>query len=234
MTIMERLAAEVGDRRGAAAADRLCELCVEWFTVDAAALSLVFDGASTGTLGASGDDARRYDELQFVLGEGPCLSSVETRAPVLVPDLTDGARRRWPLYASALSDCGVGAVFALPVVLAGEYIGALDLFRTAPEPLTAEQVDGALAVAVLAALPLLDLMAVGLRATAADPDGAGWEDLNALTRVEVSQATGMIVSQLDLEPAHALARLRAHAYATGRSVTAVARDVLDRRLRLEP
>jgi hypothetical protein len=35
------------------------------------------------------------------------------------------------------------------------------------------------------------------------------------------------------EPAVALVRLRAHAYATGRRATDVARDILDRRLRLE-
>jgi hypothetical protein len=43
----------------------------------------------------------------------------------------------------------------------------------------------------------------------------------------------MLVAQLGVEPAEALVRLRAHAYATGRSSTDVARDILDRRLRLE-
>jgi hypothetical protein len=45
--------------------------------------------------------------------------------------------------------------------------------------------------------------------------------------------TGMLVAQLEVEPAEALVRLRAHAFATGRSATAVACDILDRRLRLE-
>jgi hypothetical protein len=41
-------------------------------------------------------------------------------------------------------------------------------------------------------------------------------------------------AQLEVEPAEALVRLRAHAYAAGRSATGVARDILDRRLRLRP
>ena len=49
----------------------------------------------------------------------------------------------------------------------------------------------------------------------------------------MSQATGMLVAQLGIEPADALVRLRAHAYATGASATDVARGILDRRLRLE-
>jgi hypothetical protein len=54
-----------------------------------------------------------------------------------------------------------------------------------------------------------------------------------LSRAEVSQATGMLVAQLEVEPAEALVRLRARAFATGRSPTAVACDILDRRLRVK-
>lgn len=70
-------------------------------------------------------------------------------------------------------------------------------------------------------------------AAGADPKSSAWAELNTLSRTEVSQATGMLVAQLEVEPAEALVRLRAHAYATGRSVTDVARDILDRRLKLE-
>ena len=233
MTILEHLSGEVGSRRGAAAADRLCELCVELFAVDAAAISLIFDGASTGSLGASSGPARVWDELQFPLGEGPCLESVADKAPVLVPDLTIAAPARWPLYTSAMLDQGVHAVYALPIALAGEYVGAVDLYRRTAGPLDTDQMDGALAVAALAQLPLLDLLAASLHETASDPDSSAWQELNALTRVEVSQATGVLIGQLDLEPAEALVRLRAYAYAHGRSTTAVARDIIDGRLRLE-
>ena len=73
VSILDQLVAAVGDNRGAGAADRLCEACVGLLEVDAAALSLILDGANTGTLGASGAPARLYDELQFTFGEGPCL-----------------------------------------------------------------------------------------------------------------------------------------------------------------
>jgi AmiR/NasT family two-component response regulator len=72
-----------------------------------------------------------------------------------------------------------------------------------------------------------------MHAAVADPNSNAWAELHALSRAEVSQATGMLVAQLDVEPAEALVRLRAHAYASGRSATDVARDILDRRLRLE-
>ncbi len=223
----------VGDRRGVAAADRLCAACVDLFEVDAAAISLVFDGSNTGTLGASDAQARSYDELQFTLGEGPCLESVSIRAPVLVIDLADPDRpeeTRWPIYGPAMLARGVHGVFAVPVLVAGEYIGALDLFRSRPGALGSDELAGALIAAELAELPLLDLLGGDLQAAIADPDSFAWTELNSITRSEVAQATGMLVGQLEIEPADALVRLRAYAYSVGRSATDVARDILEHRL----
>jgi hypothetical protein len=233
MAIREQLLSAVDGRRGLDAADRLCEACVTLLDVDAAAISLVFDGTNNGTLGSSDAPARRYDELQFILGEGPCLDSVSSRAPVVVQDLADPEDRRWPIYGPAMLDLKVRGVQAMPVVVAGEYVGALDLFRTKPGSFNAEQFSGAIAAAELAGMPLLDLLEADLQAAAADPESNAWAELNTLSRAEVSQATGMLVAQLEIEPAEALVRLRAHAYATGRTATEVARDIIDRRLRLE-
>jgi hypothetical protein len=233
MAIAERLLAAVGDRRGVGAADRLCEACVVLFDVDAAAISLVFDGTNTGTLGASGAPARVYDELQFTLGEGPCLDSVAHRAPVLVEDLAALGSARWPAYGPAMLAHRIHGVYAMPVVVAGEYIGALDLFRSDPGLLGDEQLAGALVAAELAEMPFLDLIGEDLQAAVADPDSNAWSELNALSRAEVSQATGMLVAQLEVEPTEALVRLRAYAYAAGRTSTDVARDILARRLRLD-
>jgi ANTAR domain/GAF domain len=233
VAIHEQLRAAVDGRRGVAAADSLCEVCVTLFGIDAAAISLLFDGASSGTLGSSGSSARVYDELQFTLGEGPCLDCVALGAPILVTDLANASDVRWPTYGPAMLDHEIRGVFAIPVVLAGEYVGALDLFREQPGELPDEYLGGAIVAAELAGISLLDLMDSDLQAAVNDPNSSAWAELNALSRVEVSQATGVLVAQLGVDPAEALVRLRAHAYATNRSATDVARDVLDWRLKLE-
>jgi GAF domain/ANTAR domain len=233
VAINELLRAAVDGRRGLAAADSLCDACVTLFDIDAAAISLVFAGVTSGTLGSSGAAARAYDELQFTYGEGPCLDSVSTRAPVLVADLAQPSNGRWPAYGPALLDYKVRGIFAIPVVVAGEYVGALDLFRIQPGELQDDQLAGAVVAAELASAPLLDVMDSDLQAAVNDPHSNAWADFNILSRTEVSQATGMLIAQLEIEPAVALVRLRAHAYATDRSVTDVARDILNRRLRLE-
>lgn len=201
--------------------------------IDAAAISLVFDGANTGTLGSSGEQARAYDELQFTLGEGPCLESVSRRAPVLVTDLADRQGERWPVYGPAMIDLQIRGVYAMPVVVAGKYVGAMDFFRAVPGQFAGPQLSGAIVAAELAAIPVLDLLDADLQAAAAEPGTNAWAELNALSRSEVSQATGMLVAQLQIGPAEALLRLRARAYATGRAATDVARDILERRLQLD-
>src|SRR6478752_1781122 len=165
--------------------DRLCEACVTLLDVDAAAISLVFDGANTGTLGSSGEFARVYDELQFTLGEGPCLESVSRRAPVLVTDLADGNDRRWPVYGPAMLDHRIRGVYAMPVVVAGEYVGALDLFRVLPGQLGGGQLAGSIVAAELAGMPLLDLLDSDMKAAVSDPGSNAWAELNALSRAEV-------------------------------------------------
>ncbi len=203
------------------------------FDVDAAAISLIFEGAASGTLGSSGASARAYDELQFTFGEGPCVDCVAMGSPVLVTDLANTNEVRWPAYGPAMLNHQIRGIFAIPVVLAGIYVGALDLFRTHPGELASDHLAGAFVAAELAGIPLLDLLASDLQAAVDDPDSNAWAELNVLSRAEVSQATGMLVAQLDIDPAEALVRLRGHAYATGRSATDVARDILDRRLKLD-
>lgn len=234
MTSIEGLLTEaIGRHRGSAAADRLCKACVAFLAVDAAAISLIFDGANAGTLGASSDLAREYDELQFTSGEGPCLESVSTRAPVLTTDLAaDVEAGRWPAYGPALLGYDIAGVFAMPVVVAGQYVGALDLYRQRSAALVGDDFAGALVAAELAEMPLLDLLAEDLQAAADNPASPAWAELHKITRDEVSQATGMLVAQLEIEPAEALVRLRAHAFATNRSATDVAHDIVARRLRL--
>ena len=233
-SIDDELLHAMGDQRGPGAADRLCEACVRLLGFDAAAISLVFDGANAGTLGASGVAARKYDEEQFTFGEGPCLEAVARRGPVIVLDLADPREHRWPAYGPAMLAHQIRGICALPIVVAGEYVGALDLYQAQPATLTGPQVQCVAAAAELAQLPLLDLREQNLDHAVSTPDSRAWIELNTLTRAEVSQATGMLIVQLQVDAPTALMRLRAHAYAAGRSTTEVARDILSRRLRLDP
>ena len=219
-----------GAERGLAVADRLCRACVDLLDVDGAAVSLVRAGATQGTFGSSSALSRRLDEYQFTFGEGPCLDSVRDGSAIQVPDLSVAGR--WPAFTSAALEEGVHAVYALPVTISRTPVGALDLFRTAPGPLAGSALTGGLLAADLAALPLLDLMSADVDWTGLG-GGDPWSELDSLERVEVYQATGMIIGHLDVGPAEALVRLRAHAFAHGMTASEVAWAIVRRELVLE-
>jgi hypothetical protein len=232
----EQLRANLGSAMAAAgtgllAANELCGACVELLGVDGAAISFVHGGVSHGTYGSSGELGRHLDELQFTLGQGPCLDAVAHDRPVLVPDLAAVTEQRWPAFAGAVLDAGVRAVFAFPVSIAAVPVGAIDLFCYQPGPLRTDQLDASLHAAELAALPLLDLM--GMDWTRTDDSGEPWTQLASLERVEVYQATGMIMAQLGVGPAEALIRLRGHAFAHDQTASEVAWAIVRRALSFE-
>ena len=222
-----------GAGSGRVAADRLCAACVDLLGVDGAAVSIIYQGSISRSLAASSALSRELDELQFTLGEGPCLQSAASAAPALVPDLDDAAGVAWPGFAAAAAQRGVRAVFALPISVVSYPIGALDLYRNAPGDLSSDGLSGGLLAAELAALPLLNLMGMDLDAAVSDESSTAWEQLSSLTRVEVYQAAGMLVAQLGVTPSEAVLRLRGYAFAHDRTASEVAFDILERRLRLD-
>jgi hypothetical protein len=179
---------------------------------------------------ASGPLTEELEELQFLLGEGPCMDAVAGHGPVLVPDLAGpDAHRRWPVFAPAAVDRGVRGMFAFPVAAGAALVGVLDVYREHPGSLAQQELADALTFADVILLLALDYQ----RGIAADP-GDLLDTTHGARRAHVHQATGMVAAQLEVSVTDALAALRAYAFAHGRRLADVAADVLDRRLRLTP
>jgi hypothetical protein len=176
--------------------------------------------------------SRSLDELQFTFGEGPCLAAVSGGAPVLVPDLSNPHEVRWPAFREAALEAGVSAVFAFPVTIASTHVGALDLFNRRPGLMLPAELAGALRAAELASLPLMGLMTADVDWANVSQGEEDWDQLGSLERVEVYQATGMLLAALDVTPEEALARLRAHAYAHAMTASEVAWAIVEGRLTL--
>jgi len=208
--------------------DRISRLCIGLAAVTGAGISVMTAAGNTGTVYASDDVAARIEELQFTLGEGPCMDAFFTGDPVFVEDLLDpseGIATRWPGFLEAAAEVGVRAVFGFPLRIGVIKVGVLDLYRNEPGPLSPEQLTDALLAADAAARSLLDLDAAtsgGFIEAASD---------RSAYRLEVHQATGMMKIQLQSSMADALMTLRAYAFAEDRGMNEVAADVIARRLR---
>jgi len=71
-----------------------------------ATITLVVGRTKVQTRAATGARARRTDELQTELDDGPCLTTIWEQETVHIPDMA--TESRWPRFAAAAAEAGVG------------------------------------------------------------------------------------------------------------------------------
>lgn len=207
---------------------RFCGACDEALPVDGVGITLMMHDhlESRALLGASDERAGRIEDLQFSLGEGPCVSAFVSGRPALAADLEAmSAALRWPMFTREAANAGIGAVFAFPLQIGNIAIGVLDCYRSEPGPLA--EISDALVVADIITVVLLNARAGG--GAMVNPVDMSWR-----THAVVHQATGALSAQLGISIAEALVRLRAHAFRCSQPLETVAGDVLTGKLHLTP
>jgi hypothetical protein len=201
----------------------LCDTAISAAGVSSCGVTMTTRGGQSVTAYASDEEAHAVENLQHTLGEGPGVAASESGAAVLVPDLQDRHDRnfdRWPVFAKESRSTGIRAAFAFPLLLGTASIGALSLYRREAGTLTSQGVSQGWVTAEAVALSLTDPV---------EPT-AGANEVSDPMRVH--QAAGMVVVQLDLPIDQALLRMRATAFAEGRTVDELAESIVDRRRRL--
>ena len=129
--IRELVRAAEASRPGIDAVAHLCSMAAEGLPVDGVGLSVTGGPGRHSKVTATDEVSGHIEDLQVLLGQGPCVDAVATGAPVLVPDLeAPGVQARWPAFLPAVSAVGVRASFALPLVVGEVRLGAMDLYRS--------------------------------------------------------------------------------------------------------
>ncbi|MBO1767238.1 GAF and ANTAR domain-containing protein [Allobranchiibius sp. GilTou38] len=218
------------DRGVATLPQALCAACAASVPVTGVGMSLMSAHGPEEVVAATDEVATTLMELQFTLGEGPCVDASALGKPVLQPQLRRAGPDRWTGFVPAALAAGIEAVFAFPLHIGVIRLGVLSLYRDAPGVLTPECVSQALVFSDVATQILLDLQAQMPAGDVLHPDLV----VAGLGRAQVHQATGMIAVQAEVSMAAALMLLRARAYRTDRSITAVACDVLASTIRFHP
>jgi hypothetical protein len=225
LRILARLSAGADTDLGT---QRLCQVCAEVTGVSGAGIMLTSGDVPRGSLCTTNEVSARIEELQYTLGEGPCVDAYRQDRPVLESDLADPATQRWFGFAAAAVEAGVRAIFGFPLQVGSVRFGALNLYCDRPGPLSDEQHADALVMADVAAQAVLVMQAGA-------PPGAVAAVLEAGADFQyvVHQASGMVSAQLDVGVGQALIRLRAYAFGRDRPLADVAADVVGRRLRFD-
>lgn len=224
---LARIAAVLGGSDDRAAVARLLDATVEILPIEGASVAVVGDGEHLGTLAVAGEGAAAVDDLQFDLGEGPCVSVDHSQRNILEPDLAF-AGVLWPAFAPAAVALGVGAVFAFPLRVGAVRLGVLSLYAAAPGDLERGDLADAIAISRVATHLVLELQHDL-------PPGFLPDRLADIAdhRAIVHQATGMVAAQLGADVATALGRIRAYAWSRDLLVADVAAAVVARRLRFD-
>jgi hypothetical protein len=223
--ILALLAAGEGPAAGTA---RLCDVCAEVSAMSGAGIMLMSDEIPAGSLCTTNAVSTLIEDLQFELGEGPCVDAYSLGRPVLEPDLADPTTPRWFAFAPPALAAGVRAVFGFPLQVGAARLGALNLYRDRPGPLTDDQHADALVMAEVAAHEVLTMQAHASVDTVAVEFETG-----ADFHLVVHQASGMVAAQLGVTVGEALIRLRAYSFAHEGTLTDVAEAVVARRLRFD-
>jgi hypothetical protein len=221
--------AAAGRKVGPAVAEEVAGL----LDVDGVSLAMVVAGQPVAVVGTSDLAVELYDR-QAVLGEGPSMDAVRTGAPQLVESLGGSdALRRMPALSQEPVLADVGALFAFPLRIGGASLGVLTAHRRSPGPLGADGYSDALSVSALVTIAMLH--EVGTESDPSGP-GPGYTPLDPAGVLDdvVQIAAGMVAEQLAITVVDALVRIRAHAYATGQGLVAVARSIVRRETRLQP
>ena len=229
------VAAQAARRGGPVSAGDACAAAVDAVEVSGAWLVAVRGTAAGHLMRATDEVSELLAELELTLGEGPGRDAAAAGAPVLTSDLGDAsAARRWPVFASAACQAGAAALFAFPLQVGAIRTGVMGLYRERPGTLSAFQLGDALVFADTATLLLLESGSQAAGAAGAGSGPGGQPPDLAMHRAEIDQATGMLTEQLGVGIAEAFIRLRAYAYVNDLRMTDVARDIVTRRLRLQP
>jgi hypothetical protein len=203
---------------------RLARACTAVLPVDGAGLSAFTPDGFRVPLGASDDVAAIAERLQFTVGEGPCIAAHEHSARVLATE-TDLAAR-WPMFHEQLAaHTSFRAIMATPLPDPFDSFGTLDLMLNDPQRLAG--LDSADVDAVVIQISQI-LLRYSLFVDELEPRWARGPAANQRNSVLV--ACGMVNASLDVNTEDALALLRAHAFATGRTVDEVADDIVHRRI----
>jgi GAF domain/ANTAR domain len=209
----------------------VCRAAVQALSASGTGISVLTGDGTRGVYATSDPLSERMEELQFVLGEGPCFDAFDRRRPVLIADLAGEAMTRWPVYAPEAYANGVRAVFAFPLQIGAARLGVLDVFRDRAGSLSGDHLADALCFADVTVEALLDRQ----QGNAGPPDGPGPDGMTDAVgnRAELFQAQGMVMTQIRGSITDAVARIRAYAYAENRSLGEVARDIVAGDLRFE-
>jgi transcriptional regulator with GAF, ATPase, and Fis domain len=178
---------------------------VDLLGVAEAGLMLTDQRGFLRVMAASSERTRTLELLELQNDEGPCLECFRTGRLVISADLDERAQR-WPQFSAQLDADGYGAVYALPLRLRTQTIGALNLFLRQGTELSPTDLELGQALSDVATIAI-----ISHRAMRASEQLAEQLQLALSSRVAIEQAKGAVAERAQVDMATAFELLRGYA-----------------------
>jgi len=202
----------------------LVEVCTNVLAVDSGGLLLANEAGELQLIASTSEQADFVEIMQLAAGVGPCLDCFSSGMPVSVGDIAEGGAQ-WPAFQKAALQQGFAAVYATPLRLRGQVLGAMNLFRTQAGELNAPDAAVAQALADVATIGILQERSI--RET-----GVVTEQLQRAleSRILIEQAKGVLSAMGLMSVDEAFEALRTYARRHNLPLRTVAQGVTDRTL----
>jgi transcriptional regulator with GAF, ATPase, and Fis domain len=213
---------------------RYISAVAEMLGVRSAAITLLSPQQTEMSVISSDTVAAAAQDLEFALGEGPVHDATSVGEVVVVA--ADSLPHRWQHYSPAVSELGVRSLAVVPLGLPQTCLGALAVF----DPLRAK-VAGWLAETLQELADALthtvllteECLAVLTEEAAAVTGPAAAVLGGADHQAVIHQAAGMVSAQCGCSVEDALALVKARAFVRSERVDRIARQIVEKRLRLD-
>ncbi|RNL79150.1 GAF and ANTAR domain-containing protein [Nocardioides marmorisolisilvae] len=212
-TLRALAALAVSDDDLAETAEGVVALACETLDCQHAGLTVFRSGGSFETLAPTGPLVSEADQLQYQLGEGPCVEAAWEEETFVSNDLARDPR--YPNWGPKAAAMGFGSLLAARLSIGGSTIGALNLYATETREYSADDRDTAVVFASHAAATLMTVR----------------ERDNLKEAVEgrtlIGQAQGILMERFDLDASRSFAVLRRFSQAQNIKLRTVAELVIE-------
>jgi transcriptional regulator with GAF, ATPase, and Fis domain len=186
---------------------------------DGAGLTML-ESKKPDTIVMSAPFVREIDDIQYGLGEGPCITAAAQARTVISGTL--GEDRAWPRFGPRAAELGVHSVVSLPLMLGDEVLGALNVYAHQRDAFTdhAAQIGEVFAVSAAVSVHNTRVLMQAQRL-------AGQLQTALSSRAEIDQAVGIMRSRHWISADAAFDRLRVLSQTDQVKLTVLAQNLVD-------
>lgn len=190
---------------------------------DGAGLTLL-ESDRSNTIVATAPFVSEIDDIQYGLGQGPCVSAAAEAVTVMSGSL--GADPRWPNFGGRVARLGVHSVVSLPLITPGGVVGAMNVYAHGKYVFDDRAAELGEFFALPAAIAVQNAQVLAQTRRLAERLQVALD-----SRGVIDRAVGIMMSRGGSSERDALERLRTLSQHEHRKLTEVARNVVDEAVR---